>query len=66
MADMTFVRNMRRLMFERGWSQKRLGIESGVAQSTVSAVMTGARRPTLPTLRRIKAALGCTWDEMLE
>ena len=58
-------RNLCRLMAERGWTQARMGIEAGMPQSTVSAIARGTRTPTLATLRKIRAALGCSWDELL-
>ena len=62
---MRLARNLRALLDERGWSQTRLMYESRIPQTTISAVACGRGGTTLKTLRRLKAALGCSWDELL-
>jgi len=64
-GDMKLARNMRRLMAERGWSAKRMTYEADVSKSTVDYLLNGQRGATLAMLRKIRSALGCTWDELL-
>lgn len=47
-----------RLRREKGFTQAEVGIASGLATSYVSRIENGRLQPTLPTLRRLAAALG--------
>jgi len=62
---MTFGDNFKRLLADRGESQTSFAKRIGVHQSQMSNWVRGANSPTLQTLRKVKAALGCTWDELL-
>lgn len=62
---MTFSDNLKRLLADRGESQTSFAKRIGVHQSQMSNWVRGANSPTLQTLRKVKAALGCTWDELL-
>ena len=64
-GDVALARNMRRLMADRGWSAKRMTYETELSRSTVDYLLNGQRGATLAVLRRIRSALGCTWDELL-
>jgi transcriptional regulator with XRE-family HTH domain len=37
-----------------------------VTQATISNYTMGINGPTVATLRRIKEAIGCTWEELLD
>lgn len=52
------ARNLRRLRFERGWSQDDLAAEAGVRQALISAIEVETANPTLETLDRVASALG--------
>ena len=65
MHDMEFARNLRRAMAERGVSAKALAMDTGISRSTIDYLLSGRRSPTHSTARRIRDALGCTWDELL-
>lgn len=63
--DRKFVSNMLRLSDKRGWTLKRLAKEAGMAYTTVTNYSHSDTVPSLDKLRKIKGALGCTWDELL-
>ena len=65
MADGTIVRNLRRMISERGMTATTVAYKSGLCPATVYNYLRGARTPTVDALRKMRAALGCTWDELL-
>ena len=70
-ADPTLVANLRRLMRDRCMRPSdvcKVACASGVHihRVTVYYTISGKHSPTLHTLRAIRTALGCTWDELLE
>lgn len=52
------VAKLRDVRRAREVSQDRFARASRMPQSTISEIETGARQPTIPTLRRYAAALG--------
>ena len=65
MAEPDFARNLRKLMAERDMSAKQFSRASGINHASVYDYLNGRHEPNCPMLRRIRAALGCTWDELL-
>ena len=63
--DGTFASMLRDAMFARDYSAKRLAYETGLDVNTVNAYMSGMRVPTYGSLRKIRDALDCEWDELL-
>ena len=67
----TLVR-IRELLAERGWTEYRLGKESGLSESTLSNIFHRNTIPSLPTLEAVCKSFGITVsqffaeDEMLE
>jgi transcriptional regulator with XRE-family HTH domain len=53
----TIGQEIRRLREEKGWSQAKLGVLSGVGPAGVSQIETGRRNPSAGTLQRIADAL---------
>ena len=51
------------LMAERGWSEYRLAIASGLSQSTVANIFTRNTTPSLPTLEAICQGFGITLSQ---
>lgn len=47
-----------------GWSQQRLADESGVGQTTISAIERGAMIPTIEIAIKIARAMKCSIDEL--
>lgn len=51
-------------MARRKWTQTELAKQSGVAQTTISAIYRGTSEPTLSTAAKIAKALGISLDEL--
>lgn len=51
---------------ERGWSQERLAIESGLARSFVGQIERGEKAVRMSTLCKIAAAMKITFAELME
>ena len=62
---MDFGTRLLALLSSRGMSQIDLCRRAGIARSTVGNYATGKAQPTLTTLRLMREALGCTWEELL-
>ena len=70
-GDRILANNVRRLMDERGLTFRKIAdiaARSGlyVSYTTFYNVAHGINDARLSTLRAIKAALGVTWDELLD
>jgi transcriptional regulator with XRE-family HTH domain len=57
--------NLRQLREQRGFTQQQLANKSGLASSQISNIECGQREPSLKSLRKLRRALRCTWDELL-
>lgn len=64
----TFAKRLVRLMEERHMTQVELGrrIESPSTNKVVGHWVHARSEPTYASLKRLKAALGCTWEELME
>lgn len=58
--------NIRRIRKQMKITQVELAKLSGIGQSTISAIETGANSPTMPTLELISQALRCSVSALLE
>lgn len=54
------------LLRRKGIRQVELARRMYVTQATISNYTMGINGPTVATLRRIKDAIGCTWEELLD
>ena len=52
-----FIKNLKRIMFEKGITQKDLAQKLNTTQSFISAYQTGARNPKPETIEKIAKAL---------
>ena len=50
---------------QRGWAQLTLAAKAGLTQQTVSLSRAQRAKPTLDTAKRLAAALGLRWEELL-
>ncbi len=57
---MDVLDRLRRLMYERDWTEYRLAKESGLSQSTISNMFYRNTIPSIPTLEIICRAFGIT------
>lgn len=61
-----FGTNVRRARNERGWSQERLALETGLATVQISRIECGRREVRLRTLIRLLDALEARPEALLE
>ena len=64
-TDSWFARRLRRTLGDMGISQRKLARMSGLSDACISRYMSGSRLPNLHNVKRIRDALGCTWEEIL-
>lgn len=66
---MTVLERILQLKKERGWTEYRLSLESGIAQTTISSWFRKNITPSIASLQRICDAFGITmsqffaWDQ---
>lgn len=60
---MDIQKRIKNLMEERGWTDYRLAMESGLSHSTVSNMFKRNNAPTIPTLEAICKAFGITLSQ---
>ncbi|MEI8233883.1 MAG: helix-turn-helix transcriptional regulator [Verrucomicrobiota bacterium] len=61
-----FGRNLSRLRAERDLTQFQLAIEAEISRSYLQSLEKGQFQPTLPVILRLKKALQCSWEELME
>lgn len=64
-GDAEFARRLRRLIRASGKTTDAFADEFGVTRAHIHRWCNLRNAPTLYSLRRVKAALGCTWEELL-
>lgn len=69
----TFARRLARLMEERGLTQAELGRRMheedpyvGNQTREINNWLKARSEPTYQSLRLLRSALGCTWEELME
>ena len=62
---MEFKDNLHMIRRDKGITQKELAKLAGVCHITISRYETGFMDPTLPTLRKIKKTLNCSYDQLI-
>lgn len=65
MTDATFCLNLRKQMLRAGVTQAMLAKRVGVGRPCVHNWYWGNTEPGIVSLRKIKNALGCTFDDLL-
>lgn len=60
-----FAENLKRLMKERGFSQNKMYLATGINGRQSWMWRSGNNLPSLKNLAKMRMALGCTWDELL-
>lgn len=59
------IENVKELLRERGWTQEKLGDETGLRQETISYLLRGKNIPTLETVDKLSAAFNVSTVELL-
>lgn len=57
--------NLKRLIKENGLTQRKLAEIADLPHQTIESHVSKRRSPTLYSLRKIRHALDCTWDDLL-
>ena len=65
LSDPSKGERLRRWLRENGVSQAELARRAGLDRKVVSALASGRRDGNLATWRRIRQALGCSFDDIL-
>jgi transcriptional regulator with XRE-family HTH domain len=64
-GDKALSENLLRIIGRRGMTYDQVAVASGLSCDTVSAVACRKRAASIRTLRKLRAGLGCTWDDLL-
>lgn len=59
-----FTKNLKRIMFDKGITQKELAKKLRTTQSFISAYQTGARNPKFETIEKIAKALNVSVEDL--
>jgi len=59
-------RNLNRIRREKGLSQDQLAVKADVTKRYIQMIESGQKCPKIFTIKRLQAALGCSWDDLLE
>lgn len=62
---MSIKKSLNIAMAQKGISQKELAKISGVAESTISLIMSGKRSPNISTLGKLAAALDISYPQLI-
>jgi transcriptional regulator with XRE-family HTH domain len=60
------VNNLRRLIANSGKTARRVAIEAGIDESTISKYLSGQRQPQIDVLEKIAKSLGKDFKEFFE
>ena len=61
-----FGKNLSRLRGQRRLTQYELAIYAEVSRNHLQRLEKGLCQPTLPVILRLKKALKCSWDKLME
>lgn len=61
-----FKDKLKETRLSKGHTQATLALVADMKPCHVSHFETGRREPNMATLRKLKAALGCEWEELLD
>ncbi len=69
-SETAFLKEVRRRLVtarrKKGYTQVRLAVESGIAESHIAQIEGGFRNPTLITLHRLCTGLGLKVSDLLD
>ncbi len=58
--------NVRELRLKQGLTQRELSEMSGVAKRYLQEIEAGTKTPSVTIARKLKDALGCSWNRLLD
>ncbi|MDD5773240.1 MAG: helix-turn-helix transcriptional regulator [bacterium] len=60
------MKNLTKIRKEKGWSQEKLAVESGISYNTIIKIERGGiKNPRIDTVIKIAKALGISIDELV-
>lgn len=63
-AQQKLGKQVRQFRKEKGWTQEKLGEETGLDRTYISDIERGVRNPSLKSLQKLAKALGATVSEL--
>ncbi|XHR28815.1 MAG: helix-turn-helix transcriptional regulator [Chthoniobacteraceae bacterium] len=66
LSSKQFGKNVARLRVERSLTQLQLATEAELSRSSLQYIEKGRFYPSLAIVLRLKKALGCSWDVLME
>lgn len=60
------LKNLVKIRKQKGWSQEKLAVESGISYNTIIKIERGGiKNPKIETVIKLAGALGVTIDELV-
>lgn len=61
------MKNLSKIRKEKGWSQEKLAVESGISYNTIIKIERGGiKNPKIETVIKMAKALGISLDELVK
>ena len=61
-----YLKNLVKLRKQKGWSQEKLAVESGISYNTIIKIERGGiENPKIKTVIKLAEALGITLDQLV-
>ena len=61
-----YLKNLVKIRKEKGWSQEKLAVESGISYNTIIKIERGGiKNPKIETVIKLAAALGISIDRLV-
>ena len=62
-----FLKNLVKLRKQKGWSQEKLAVESGISYNTIIKIERGGiKNPKIETVVKLAKALGVSLDRLVK
>lgn len=62
-----YLKNLVKIRKEKGWSQEKLAVESGISYNTIIKIERGGiKNPKIETVIKLAGALGVTLDQLVK
>ncbi len=61
-----YMKNLAKIRKEKGWSQEKLAVESGISYNTIIKIERGGiKNPKIETVIKMAKALGISLDDLM-